>query len=122
HEGEDLEDEKLLRLEVVVDEALGDPGLLGDLLDRGVLVALTAKDRERGLEDLFAGVGGHPALSLLISSSWLNAQPNLIGHSITWLWRLSRPCAQAVNPPPTVARKLQSEARGLCLIWAPRSR
>ena len=29
----------MLRLEVVVDEALGDARLLGDVLDRGVLVA-----------------------------------------------------------------------------------
>ena len=38
--GEHGQHELLLGLEVVVDEALGNAGFLGDLLDRAVLVAL----------------------------------------------------------------------------------
>src|SRR5206468_11458281 len=50
HLGEHGEDQLLLGLEVVVDEPLGDAGLLGDLLDRGVLVALAGEDGESGLD------------------------------------------------------------------------
>jgi hypothetical protein len=39
-----------------VDEALGHARLLGDVLDRGVLVALAAQDGEGGLEDLFSRI------------------------------------------------------------------
>ena len=55
--GEDGQHELLLGLEVVVDEALGDAGLLGDLFDRAVLVALAGEDAEGGLEDLVSGFG-----------------------------------------------------------------
>jgi len=54
---QDREDELLLGLEVVVDEALGDARLLGDLFDRAVLVALAGEDAEGGLEDLVSGLG-----------------------------------------------------------------
>ena len=58
-ERQHLEDEELLGLEVIVDEALGHPGLLRDLFDRGVLVALAGEDGEGGVQDLLAGVACH---------------------------------------------------------------
>ena len=54
---EDGEHQHLLRLVVVVDEALGDARLLGDVLDRAVLVALAAEHREGRLQDPGCGVG-----------------------------------------------------------------
>ena len=57
HLGKHRQDELLLGLEVIVDQALRHARLLGDLFDRGVLVTLAGQDGERGLEDLAPGVG-----------------------------------------------------------------
>ena len=54
----DLEEEVLLGGDVVVEAALEDPDRVGDVLDRGRLVALLVEDARCGLEDLLAASAG----------------------------------------------------------------
>ena len=61
------EDQLLLGLEVVVDQALRDAGLLRDVLDGGVLVALAAQVVEGRLQDLVSVVAGQLELSSLVN-------------------------------------------------------
>jgi hypothetical protein len=63
--GKHGEHQPLLRPEVVMDQALCHPGLFGDVLDRGALVALSAERPEGGLQDLFARLrrGGASAIT-----------------------------------------------------------
>jgi hypothetical protein len=49
---DDLVEEVFLRPDVVVQAALEDPDLVGDVLDRGRLVSLLVEDAGRRLEDL----------------------------------------------------------------------
>ena len=51
----------LLRREVLVDQRLGDAGLLGDLVDRRGVVAAAREHVEGGVEDRGAAVGGAEA-------------------------------------------------------------
>ena len=52
----------VLGVEVVVDEAVGDPRLVGDVGDAGGVEALAGEDGDRGVEDLPAFVDGAGAL------------------------------------------------------------
>ncbi len=68
---EELVEHLLLRVEVVVDEAVGDAGLVGDVGDAAVVEALAGEDGDRRVEDQAAlvdgagarGRGGHQAPS-----------------------------------------------------------
>ncbi len=51
---EELVEHLVLGLEVVVDEAVGDPGLVGDVGDAGRVEALAGEDADRRVEDLAA--------------------------------------------------------------------
>ena len=57
--GEELVEDLVLGGEVVVDEAVGDPRLVGDVGDPGRVKALAGEDPDRGVEDLAALVDGH---------------------------------------------------------------
>ena len=63
---EELVEDLVLGAEVVVDEPVGDPGLVGDVGDAGRVEALAGEDADRRVEDLAALVdggrfGGHQA-------------------------------------------------------------
>ena len=53
---EELVQHLLLGLEVVVDEAVGDARLVGDVRDAASVEALAGEDADRGLEDLAAAI------------------------------------------------------------------
>ena len=55
---EEFVQDLVLGAEVVVDEAVGDPGLVGDVGDAGRVEALAGEDADRGVEDQAAFVGG----------------------------------------------------------------
>ena len=55
---EELVEDLVLGAEVVVDEPVGDPGLVGDVGDAGRVEALAGEDADRGVEDLAALVDG----------------------------------------------------------------
>ncbi len=55
---EELVEDLVLGLEVVVDEAVGDAGLVGDVGDAGRVEALAGEDADRRVEDLAALVDG----------------------------------------------------------------
>ena len=62
--GEELVEHLVLGLEVVVDEPVGDPRLVGDVGDAAVVEALAGEDVDRRVEDLAAlvdrrGLGAH---------------------------------------------------------------
>ena len=63
----------LLRAEVLVDDGLGDARLLGDLLDRGRLVALRGEDPPADLHQLDPAFGPGEPLFLPILTSNLPA-------------------------------------------------
>ena len=52
--GEELVEDLVLGVEVVVDEPVGDPGLVGDVGDAGRVEALAGEDADRRVEDLAA--------------------------------------------------------------------
>ena len=54
--GEELVEDLVLGVEVVVDEAVGDAGLVGDVGDAGRVEALAGEDADRRVEDLAAFV------------------------------------------------------------------
>ena len=54
---EELVQDLVLGAEVVVDEPVGDAGLVGDVGDAGRVEALAGEDADRGVEDLAALVG-----------------------------------------------------------------
>ena len=60
--GEELVEDLVLGVEVVVDEAVGDAGLVGDVGDAGRVEALAGEDADRGVEDLAALVDRAAAL------------------------------------------------------------
>ena len=55
---EELVEHLVLGVEVVVDEPVGDAGLVRDVGDAGAVEALPGEDRDRGVEDRAALVGG----------------------------------------------------------------
>ena len=57
---DDLEEEVFLGGDVVVEAPLQDPDGVGDVLDRGGLVALLVKDTGCGLEDLLLATARRP--------------------------------------------------------------
>ena len=52
--GEELVEDLVLGVEVVVDEAVGDAGLVGDVGDAGRVEALAGEDADRRVEDVAA--------------------------------------------------------------------
>ena len=67
---EELVQDLVLGAEVVVDEPVGDAGLVGDVGDAGRVEALAGEDADRGVEDLAALVDrrrlrGHQARASL---------------------------------------------------------
>src|SRR5699024_3759911 len=78
--------ELLLAAEVVVDGALGDPSLFGDLVDSGGVVTLLGDQGQCGVEQQLAC--GAPGCRSVASVGWsLRAHP-------------SRGCACGAHPPP----------------------
>ena len=59
---EEFVEDLVLGVEVVVDEAVGDARLVGDVGDAGRVEALAGEDGDRGVEDLPAFVDGAGAL------------------------------------------------------------
>ena len=77
--GEELGHHRFLAAEVVVDEAVGDPRLVGDVGDAGRVVALAGEDADRGVEDRAALVdGGWAGLAV----SGMASDPRSVGPTV----------------------------------------
>src|SRR6201999_2769508 len=85
---EEFVQDLVLGLEVVVDEAVGDPRLVGDVGDAGGVETLAGENGDRGVEDLPAFVDGAGALGGALLHQW--AALVVSGQAYAWGRRLAR--------------------------------